>query len=112
MLCVVLQDTSLLMSFIADEYADVLILGFVVYTLCRDIGCMQTAGVYVCMYSPKLLQPTEIASSLTLDPNVPLSLCITYINIYNTHTHTHTQTDTQTQKYMHIVQDQKCAMTK
>lgn len=34
MLCVVLQDTSLLMSFIADEYADILILGYVVCTLC------------------------------------------------------------------------------
>lgn len=75
---------------------------------------MQTAGVYVCMYSsippptPKPANPQEIASSLTLDPNVPLSLCTTNINILTTQSHTHKHT----QKYMHIVQDQKCAMTK
>lgn len=91
------------MSFIADEYADVLI--FFWDMLCKHYveTSVQTAGVYVCMYSPKKQQqPTEIASSLTLDPNVPLSLCITYIDIMNTHTHTE----------IHIVQDQKCAMTK
>lgn len=79
------------MSFIADEYADVLI--FFGDMLCKHYveTSVQTAGVYVCMYSPKKQQqPTEIASSLTLDPNVPLSLCITYIDIMNTHTHRNT----------------------
>lgn len=61
--------------------------------------CTHTAGVYVCMCSakkqkqqkkdtpPKLTNLQEIASSLTLDPNVPLSLCTTK---YRLHGLTHT----------------------
>lgn len=62
-----------------------------------------TAGVYVCMCSakktkttkkgrlaPKPANPQEIASSLTLDPDVPLSLCTTKYQLHGlTHTHTH-----------------------
>lgn len=60
-------------------------------------ACTHTAGVYVCMCSAKTQKrqkkdaspqnPQEIASSLTLDPDVPLSLCTTK---YRLQSHTHT----------------------
>lgn len=62
-------------------------------------ACTHTAGVYVCMCSAKTQKrqkkdaspqnPQEIASSLTLDPDVPLSLCTTKYRLHSlTHTHT------------------------
>lgn len=61
-------------------------------------ACTHTAGVYVCMCSAKTQKrqkkdaspqnPQEIASSLTLDPDVPLSLCTTKYRLHSlTHTH-------------------------
>lgn len=92
----------LLMSVIVDEYADVLISGYVLYTLCWDIGAYADSRC-ICVYVQfKNPQPTEIASSLTLDPNVPLSLCITYIDILNTHTHTQKYTEIHTDTHTEI----------
>lgn len=60
-------------------------------------ACTRTAGVYVCMCSAKTQkrqkkdaspQNPQIASSLTLDPDVPLSLCTTDIDYTASHTHT------------------------
>lgn len=50
MLCVVLQDTSLLLSFIADEYADVLIFWDMLCIHFVETSVrLQTAGVYMCV---------------------------------------------------------------
>lgn len=111
--CVSSRRIPLYCHFIADEYADVLILGYVVCTLCQRRWCVCVCACrreeFVCVCTVWTLWKSSNPQR-SLHPSHWIQMChylyVSPILTCWTHTRTHTH------NYIHIVQDQKCAMMK